>query len=105
MKHDMSSDDENHIPEWWDKRTLKADKEKWKQAVEVCLDFHNIPITHEKFSIEFVKRVVQHVPAFDNRWKKFPLNLFEPTSYKAHQAMYDTIQEEFERQTDEAQHD
>ena len=71
--------------------------------MEDYFEFHGIPVTHEKFSIEFVKRVIPHVGVHDERWKRFPMLSFDKDRYKAHMAMYNTIEDEFTRLIDEAE--
>ena len=65
------------------------------------LDFSYAEIQHEKFNMEFVKRVIPHVSKYDKLWKKFHIDKFDPKAFKAHKAMADTIKQEFDRLMEE----
>ena len=82
---------------WWDENVHYKIREKWKPLVETYFNYKQIPLEHEKFSIEFAKRVIQHAFMFDDKWKKFPVDCFNPDKHLAHKAMYVYIQEEFNR--------
>ena len=86
---------------WWYEPT----KNKWKPVVEAYFDYHDMNFTDVKFSLDFVKLVVKHASLYDERWKKFPVNRFDPDTYKAHQAMFTVIQEEYKRLLDEEERD
>ena len=93
---------DSHYAPWWDKTVHYATKEKWKPAVQDYFDFHQIPYNHEKFSLEFARRVIQHVAPYDERWRKFHLKSFDPQKYKAHQAFYIKVEDEYTRLVEDA---
>ena len=92
----------SHYAEWWNKTIHYTTREKWKPAVQDYFDYHQIPYNHEKFSLEFARRVIQHVGPYDERWKKFHLKSFDPQTYKAHHAFYCMVEDEFARLVQEA---
>jgi len=99
-KQDEQQIDSNY-ERWWDETVHYKTKEKWKPAVEDLFDFHNIPVIHEKFSLDFVMRVIKFVARYDERWKKFPPSSFDAEKYNAHKSMYSTVEDELNRLVDE----
>jgi hypothetical protein len=92
-KHDQEQIDGNY-QEWWDKNVHHKTMEKWRPAVQAYLDFEYLKPTHEKFSIELVKRIISHAGKYDDCWKKFPRDSFDHLSYKAHNVFYLMVEEE-----------
>ena len=92
----------SHYASWWDKAVHYTTREKWKPAVQDYFDFHQIPYNHEKFSLEFARRVISHVTPYDERWRKFHLKSFDPQTYKAHQAFYLMVEDEYTRLVEDA---
>ena len=83
--------------DWWDEPVHHKTRDSWKPGVERYFEFQGIPYTHEKFSLEFVKRVIPHIGVIDDRWKKFPKDCFDPHQYPAHKALHQAVEDEFER--------
>ena len=92
----------SHYASWWDKAVHYTTREKWKPAVQDYFDFHQIPYNHEKFSLEFARRVILHVTPYDERWRKFHLKSFDPQTYKAHHAFYLMVEDEYTRLVEDA---
>jgi len=83
----MEQGQDPNFKDWWNESIHWKTRDKWKPALEDYLDFHNIPVTHEKFSLEFVKRIIPHVGHYDERWKRFPVSSYDPDVYNAHLAL------------------
>ena len=94
---------DTHYQEWWDETIHYKIKDKWRPAVQEYFDYHAIPLTHERFSLKFVKRVIPGVGIHDDKWKRFPKNSFNPDKFKAHQAMFTMVEDEFKKLSDEAE--
>ena len=92
---DSESDKKTVVPEWWNERIVTSIREKWKLAVDDYFKFKNIPLSHERFNLGFVKRVIKHVDTHDPRWADFDVSMFNIDDYNAHQAMYNTIETHF----------
>ena len=75
----------------------KKQRETWKKAITDLLAFHSHDISFEKFGLPFVKRTIPFVSKIDPIWLKFDKELFDTNEYKAHQALYDTIKEGFNK--------
>ena len=95
----------SNYADWWDETVHFTKKDKWKPAVQDYFDYHDIPYSHEKFSNEFVKRIIPHVAHYDDRWKRFRRDNFNPVAHKAHKALFNMVDEEFTRLVEEAENE
>ena len=81
----------SHYKEEWDENVHYTVKNRWKPAVKDYFNFHGIPYTHEHFDIKLVKKILPHAGVYNDMWKRFPIDSFDPEKHKAHKALFDVV--------------
>ena len=91
---------DSYVKGWWEEAPHHKTRNKWRPLVKFYLDMQGHKASQVKFSLQLVKHVVKFAGAFDKDWMRFPVESFDPDTYKAHEAIYEVIKDELDKLID-----